>query len=374
MTDQVPVVTPAAVFDAKYAPALVGGSAVAERFTVGGADVVIGPTGMVITTDASDDPTRSGVWSAKEVRLLGPAPAPVTERLIGSPSGAETSLPIHIAVRVEAEVLYLGTARVSQGGTSNGVLTDCQLRLESCLSRSLLDRVRPTTPPVNLPGSGWLRHVNSDRAAALEEFVTDWYPAVGDAPGSPSIGPVSPLPDGLRQLYRLAEQRPGVLGVQNRIRPESRLHVDQQGEMIVFGEENQGGFCWSLLWAFDDPGSDPTVWFCVDGGAPIAEQEPLSGFLIQFSLFEAAMSADYLALPRRLLASWQVDQLTQTLRAVPLRPFWPWAPTRFFVGPGLVMYVSREGNEEFGVWAGATHRSALDPLAEFPIEWTRFDG
>lgn len=54
--------------------------------------------------------------------------------------------------------------------------------------------------------------------------------------------------------------------------------------MLVFGEENQGGFFWSLLWTLDGPETDPAVWFCEYDEPPIAEQEPLSGFLIQFSL------------------------------------------------------------------------------------------
>ncbi|MER6523004.1 hypothetical protein ACFWHQ_38155 [Streptomyces sp. NPDC060334] len=373
MTDQVPAVIPALVFDAERIPALVGVSATAGRFTVGGASVVIGPSGMLITTETGDDPARSGVWNAEEVRLFGPAPAPVTERLMGSPWGAdESSLPIHIAVRVEEEVLYLGTAQVSQASTSDGVLTDCELRLESPLAREILDRVRPRLPPVDLPGLEWLKHVNGDRAAALEEFVTGWYPAVADAE-SPSTRAVSPLPGGLSQLYRLAEKRPGILGVQNRILSEPDLHTDSLGEMLVFGVENQGGFFWSLLWTLDGLEADPTVWFREFDEEPIAEQEPLSGFLIQFSLFEASMGADYLALPSRLTAP-QVDHLTQALHLVPLRPFWPWAPTRFYVAPGLVMRVSTEDGEEFDAWGGATHRSALAPLADLPIDWKRFDG
>ncbi|WP_393063410.1 hypothetical protein [Streptomyces sp. LN549] len=373
MTDQGPAVIPALVFDGERVSVLVGGSVTAGRFTVGGAGVVIGPAGMVIIAEASDAPARSGVWSAEEVRLIGPAPAPVTERLMGSPWGAdESSLPIHIAVRLGEEVLYLGTAQVSQAGTSDGVLTDCELRLEAPLSRELLNRVRPPLPPVDLPGLEWLRHVNGDRAAALEQFVTGWYPA-GDTTESPSTYSPSRLPGGLRQLYQLAKQRPGALGTQNSILPEPDLHTDHLGEMLVFGVENQGGFFWSLLWTLDGPEADPTVWFREFDEEPIAEQEPLSGFLIQFSLFEASMGADYLALPNRLTAP-QVEQLTQALHLVPLRPFWPWAPTHFYVAPGLVVRVSSEGGEEFDVWAGATHRSALDPLADLPVDWTRFDG
>ncbi|GGN96231.1 hypothetical protein GCM10011579_097460 [Streptomyces albiflavescens] len=63
--------------------------------------------------------------------------------------------------------------------------------------------------------------------------------------------------------------------------------------MLIFGEEDQGGFFWSLLWTLDGLEADPTVWFLEYDEPPIAEQEPLSGFLIQFSLYEAAMGADY---------------------------------------------------------------------------------
>ncbi|MCZ4126060.1 hypothetical protein [Streptomyces sp. H39-S7] len=281
-------------------------------------------------------------------------------------------MPIHIAVRLEEEVLDLGTAKVSQAGTSDGVLTHCKLRFEAPLSRQLLNRVSPPRSPVDLPGLEWLRNVNGDRAAALEQFVTGWYPAAG-ATEPPAACSPSRLPAGLRQLYRLAKQRPGALGTQNSILPAPDLHTDHLGEMLVFGVESQGGFFWSLLWTLDPPEADPTVWFREFDEEPIVEQEPLSGFLIQFSLFEASMSADYRALPRRLTAA-QVARFTETLHLVPLRPFWPWAPTHFYVAPGLVVHVSSEDGEEFDVWAGASHRSALAPLADLPVDWTRFDG
>ncbi|GGQ38108.1 hypothetical protein GCM10010266_71780 [Streptomyces griseomycini] len=370
MNDQVPAVIPALVFDRERVPMLVGGSVIAGRFRVGGASVVMGPAGMVIIAEASDAPARSGVWSAEEVRLIGPAPAPVTERLMEW--GKEGSSPIHIAVRVGGEVLYLGTAWVSQAGTSDGVLTECELRFEAPLSRELLNRVRPPLSSARLPDLEWLRNVNDDRAAALEQFVTGWYPTA-DVTESLISGSASRLPAGLRQLYRLAKQRPGALGIQNRILPEPDLHTDHLGEMLVFGVENQGGFFWSLLWTHEEPEADPTVWFREFDEKPIAEQEPLSGFLIQFSLFEASMGADYLALPRKLTAP-QVAKLTEALQFVPLRPFWPWAPTHFYVAPGLVVRVSSEDGEAFDVWAGATHRSALAPLADLPIDWNRFDG
>ncbi|MEU5658803.1 hypothetical protein ABZ802_24745 [Streptomyces sp. NPDC047737] len=373
MTDQGSVAISALVFDEEHVSVLVGGPVSAERFMVGGASIVIGPAGTVITVEAGDSPAGSGVWSAEEVRLTGPAPASVTERLMGSPWAAdESSLQIHIAVRLGEQALYLGTAKVSRARTSDGVLTNCELRFEAPLSRQLLNRVRPPLPAVDLPGLEWLRNVKGDRAAALDQFITGWY-SDADATEPPATCSPSCLPAGLRQLYRLARQRPSALGTQNSILPEPGLHTDHLGEMLVFGVENQGGFFWSLLWTLDGPEADPTVWFREFDEEPIAEQEPLSGFLIQFSLFEASMSADYLALPRTLTAA-QVARFTEALHLVPLRPFWPWAPTHFYVAPGLVVHVSSEDGEKFDAWAGASHRSALAPLADLPVDWIRFDG
>ena len=374
MVDLGPAVIPAVV-DESRVHRLVGSWAATRRFTVGGATVVVGPEGTVIIAEPGDGLNRSGVWSAQEYRLIGAAPTPLAERLVGSRtwSADHSQLPIHLLARFERELVYLGRARVRQSRIANGTLTSCHLRFDSPLTRDLLDQLRPPLSPEELPDLEWIHHVNSDRSTALTQFVTDWYPAdVGPTEPLPARSR-SPLPGSLEQLYSLAEQRRGVLGVQNRILPAPDLHVDERGEMLVFGVENQGGFQWSLQWTLDDDDADPTVWFCEDDEEPIAEQEPLSGFLIQFSLFEAAMSADYRALPRKLSAT-QVQQLTQALQPVPLRPFWPGAPTRFYAAPGLVMYVSDGGNGEFDAWAGATCRSALAPLAELSVYWTRFDG
>lgn len=175
-------------------------------------------------------------------------------------------------------------------------------------------------------------------------------------------------------MYRLAQQRPHVLGVQNRIVPEPDLRVDHREEALKFGVENQGCFVWSLLWTLDDE-LDSTVWLCEGPKEPVAEQEPLSRFLIQFSLFEAVMSADYWAMPRSdSLTAHQADRLTKGLRLVPLRPFWAGVNARFYVAPGIVMYVGEGDDSGFSACVGATHRSVLRPLADAGVEWCRFDG
>ncbi|MFC7015383.1 aldehyde dehydrogenase family protein [Streptomyces viridiviolaceus] len=384
MTDGVATTELWALVEEAEIEALAGGPADTQRFTVGGAIVLLGPSGSAVITVAGDALGHSGVWSAEEVRQVGPAPAPVTKRLLGGPEawGAdESSLPTHLAVRLAEGLLYLGTGRLRHAETTRPagggepVLESCLLRIHTRLSRPVLERVRPPRPAPDLPDLGWLEHVNEDRAVALEQFVTGWYPAV-EQPQHPSSVPAGSrsLPGSLQQLYLPAEQRPDVLGRHNHILPWHEVLTDPLGALLVFGVENQGGFYWGLPWTLDEPEDDPAVWFCEFDEKPIAEQEPLSGFLLQFSLFEAAMSAHYVGLADSL-SDRQVQQLTAPLQRVPLRPFWPQAHTRFYVAPGLVLYVGDAVDDgKFDLWAGATHRSALQAIPESDVKWIRFDG
>jgi hypothetical protein len=386
MTDHIAAVPVGEPLDEAQVYGLVGGAAEADCFAADGVTVVVGRTATAVVVEPGDVFGGSGVWNAEEVRLFGPVPAPVMERLLGRTwrwSIKGTSLPLHVMARLGEGLVSLGTGRTERAetelrpGSSEYELVLCVLRLDSPLNKLLLDRVRPPRPPVRLPGLGWLEHVNGDRAAALERFLTGWYPAIDRVvpKGPPSARPSPRLPEALRRLYRLAEQRPQVLGLHNRIVPEQDLRIDHLGQMLDIAVENQGCFVWSLLWTLEDDESDPTVWFCEDPEEPVAEQEPLSGFLLQYSLFEAIMNADYWAMPGSdSLTGHQIDRLTHGMHLVPLRPFWPGMNARFYVAPGLVMYVGEGDNDGFSAWAGALHRSVLAPLATVDVKWTRFDG
>ncbi|WP_431961252.1 hypothetical protein [Actinacidiphila sp. bgisy160] len=362
------------MLDEGLALALIGAASTAECLPVGGATMIIGTAGTLITVPAGDVPGRSGVWNAQEIRLLGPAPAPVLERL-----WEWTDL--HLLVRVDEGLLYLGTGHVGEigshlppGGTEYE-LDDCKVRPQTPLSRALLQRVRPPHPAATRPGLEWLDHVNGDRALALEQFVTGWYPATADDAEPPVVpGGYVDLPAGLAQLYELAMRRPGVLGVQNRMVEDLGRETDRCGDMRVIGVENQGGFRWSTLWTPGEPEDDPTVWHRVHDEPPVAENEPLSGFLLQFALDEAATGADYVAVAHGITGA-EVEPLTRELRPVPLRPFEPGSATRFHVAPGLVLSVSKGWSEDrFNVQAGATDRGALGLLPHDGVGWLAFDG
>ncbi|PWI11436.1 hypothetical protein DIZ27_05160 [Streptomyces sp. NWU339] len=354
--------------------ALTGADATAvERHVLSGTEVLSGPEGAVFTVEAGDQPGRSGVWNADEIRLVGPASEPVVALLRWNPWRGEHP-PLHFAVRTPQDTLYLGKGYAGQYGRLDSAFIDARIRPLTSLPRVLLDRARPPLPPVELPGLAWLDHVNGDRAKALELFVTAWHPVENPEETLRPEASVPSLPTALRHFYRLAVGRPQVLGRQNHIRPAGILRVDDAGEMIILGHENQGGFRWLLRWTLDDSEPDPTVWYDEDGETLVPEAEPLSGFLLQFCLFEAALCSAYRGWAHPMAAA-EVAQLTAPLREVPLHPFRPGTRTRFFVAPGLVAAIG-DGweNGTFDVTVGATHRQALAPLVDVPVTWSGFDG
>ncbi|MBZ6475059.1 hypothetical protein [Streptomyces griseocarneus] len=353
----------------------------ADTFPVSGATVALGSSSTVVIAVAGDDPSASGVWNAEEFRLIGPAPAPVTSRLMGpmpfTTAGSPPELPVHLFVRLHGACLYLGVVRVSMCETSEDVLARCHLTISPPLSRETLDLVRPpATPPPPLPDLGWLGDVGTAPGRALERFVTSWYPSTHPQPLSVDMPDF--MPRELADFYRLAARRPAIMGGYNRIVPIHELRPESGAGLLVFGVECQGGWTWSIPRAEDDTNIDPPVWLEDHRGEdhrPVAEQEPLSSFLLQFTLKEAAITAPYRAisfdLPRRFL-----PQLEDCLQRVPLRSFLsPVAPTDFFVGPGLVATVAAGWDKDKAeVCIGAHHRSALHPLGRLGLPWRAFDG
>ncbi|MFD3466296.1 hypothetical protein ACFWWM_08000 [Streptomyces sp. NPDC058682] len=354
---------------------------------VGGATVVVGTMATVIIAHVVDDPAASGVWNDQEFRLHGPTPDLAASRLTEpapftttgpapfTTTGPERGHPVHLFVRIDELCTYLGLVRHSQSKWADGELYSCHLRIDPPLSRELLDKVRPPGTQPALPGLGWLDHVETEPGRALELFVTSWYP--NKAEPRPAAAIPGSVPPALAGFYRLAEKHPAILGGQNFLAPPAELTTDERAERLIFGTENQGGWEWSIPWDLDAADTDPEVWL-TEEDEPVPEQEPLSGFLLQFSLYEASMTAPYKAfaraLPRQLL-----PRLESCLHRVPLRPFLsPISPKDFLVGPGVIAHVSPgwhdEDEDEVDVWIGAHHRSALRPLGEVDIRWSRFDG
>ncbi|MFF2523818.1 hypothetical protein [Streptomyces liangshanensis] len=346
-------------------------------FPVPGAVVALGKSGTVIIAEASDDAAISGVWNSKQFRLIGPAPQPVSTRLMGpmpftaAEKGPE--LPIHLAIRVDVRCLYLGVVQVGMCKATEDELSLCHLWIEPPLSRETLAVTRPPVPGAVLPGLQWLKYVEIDPRHALELFLTDWYTESG--PASPSSLVPGFVPPALAHFYHLAERRPAILGRQNFIEPPTGLASSNNGERMVFAVENQGGWDWSIPWQSDAGDVDPAVALTTLD-VPVPEQEPLSRFLLQFSLHEAAVTAPYQAGVRGPVEQL-MPLLESLLQRVPLLPFMsPIVPKTFLAGPGVIVQVSpgRRDTGEVAVGIGAHHRSALKPLGQLDIEWRGFDG
>ncbi|MFJ6118882.1 hypothetical protein ACWGJX_14750 [Streptomyces sp. NPDC054775] len=203
---------------------------------------------------------------------------------------------------------------------------------------------------------------------ALTQFVEGWIPETYQDLGAFAAAPWE-VPEPLAVFYRLARYRPALLGVQNRLRPPHAWQEEHDG-LVAFGDENQGGF----IWLSDPSRPDPDVWIDQDGYELRREHQPLSGFLLQFALYEAMMNAPHNAL-RTDLAAEHVDTLTAALTPVPWEPWrWPNDSTRFYVAPGVTAETTDQWHGNTSVWVGAVHRSVLRPLRRLGIPWTNFDG
>lgn len=350
----------------------------AENVEVGGCRALLGSSATAFIVPARDTPTLSTVWSASEFRLRSNGPV-LPMRLFGP---ARQGLPVHLFFASDRGPLYLGKLRHRRGMweqrsplEERGLIV-MDMSITPPVPRRVLERVRPVAVTDDLPGLGWLDILEHDRAAALEEFVAGWYGPPDPAAEKPPIT-LARVPARLAALYRLAHGRPHqhgrpvVLGIQNRIVEPDRLYTEPSDGSLVFGSENQGGFEWSL----DQypHGDDPTVW-TTENVEPIAELEPLSGFLMQFSLHEAAMSAPYYAILNRR-PTHEGQRLIGRLHRVPLAPArWYGYDMEFHVAPGLIAAGGHDGEDSCHFWLGASHRSALSKLADLDVTWQRFDG
>jgi hypothetical protein len=108
-------------------------------------------------------------------------------------------------------------------------------------------------------------------------------------------------------------------------------------------------------------------------GWPVFERERLAGFLVQFSVCDAAIGSPYGGFAT--VEAEALRRLSAGLRPVPLQPLrWPADPTRLYVGPGLAVAAAEVEPGVFEIYAGSRHRAALRPLREPGFDWEYFNG
>lgn len=341
-----------------------------------GVSIALGDTATVVIADPRDDVGVGGVWNSGRFRLVGPLAAEVEVRLFGHPPTSpqwdwrqrRDERPMHLLSRLPEGCLYLGLGKLRSGGGHGRAPYFAEFAIDPELSDATLDRVRPPTEPEKLPGIRWLTEVASSPVEALAGFVDGWFSEASMDPEDVLPGRWK-VPDPLASFYGLARRYPGLLGVQNYITAPQKWHREDGG-LIAFGHENQGGF----TWLFDPSSADPTVW--VDDHV---RDEPrcegtLSSFLLRFALFEAWIEAPYKAWSDGLSLQ-DVARLTASWSALPWEP---WAclldgPVRFYVAPGLIALVIDDKDGSW-VYASAVHRSVLRRLRSCEIDWRQFDG
>jgi hypothetical protein len=194
-------------------------------------------------------------------------------------------------------------------------------------------------------------------AEAVGWFLNAWH-GIPTLPSPPQPSPIPPL---LGQLLLLEREHPGICSRQNRLIDP----VEIDDSLRCFYVENQSVY----RWAYQPGEPDPVVvgrYLDEDGWA--AEQQRLSGFLLQVCLFEALYSGAYSA-----SAAWlPTEELTAVLELGQLRPLltpwrWPEHPTLFYAADEAIAVTSARRNPDGRVGADimiAAHR--LEPLAYLP--------
>lgn len=328
--------------------------------------VFLGKAAVVIVADPVDAPDVSGVRSRETFHLHGPFAADLGTRFFGHPPTSphwswtqrEDPRPIYLLIRLPEGCLYLGVCRPKGGKFDDGLLYEADLTIEPVLSAETLNRVRPASEPGVLPGLEWLPDVTDNPRAALDRFVHDWIPETSRDLGELDAGRWS-VPAPLADYYRLARRRPALLGVQNYIDPPKRW-TERRGNLVAFAHENQGGFTWLV----DPCLEDPEVWIDGLGDAPVREHAPLSGFLLQFALYETMMNMPYGNYFRKADPD-TIEHLTGSWSPLPWAPWrWPNDSTRFFVAPGLIATVSQDSYAGPAVMVRAVHRSLVEDLED----------
>ncbi|MEU8660062.1 hypothetical protein [Actinoplanes philippinensis] len=217
----------------------------------------------------------------------------------------------------------------------------------------------------------WVDQVETDPVKALESFVLGWFPAEEAEPVE-----IDDLPEALAAFHRLARLRPAIHRFHDPVLEKPRRSSGPFGDRLVFAFWDGAGMDWSLSWPPEPGDTDPRVWLTedpdTDEAQAILEEEPLSRFLLQFTLNEAMIAAPYNAWTFCMPLA-DLDGLWGMLRPVPLSPFLPtYSAERFFVAPGLLAQVSTGGSEAV-VSFGALHRETLTPLLAHGFRWSRFD-
>ncbi|WP_418955903.1 hypothetical protein [Streptomyces tritici] len=340
------------------------------RYAMGTALIGAGADATVVVVEPGDDPGVSGVQDATCVLVRGDRIPELHPRFdfLAAP-------PLHVFARLDGGCLPLGTARCRGMSSAPASFDRAELCLDEPLTREVLDTVRPVPAPGRAPAPvDWVDQVDTDPVRALESFVLAWFPETEPAGGTATAGH-DDLPEPLAAFHRLARLRPALYGFHDPVLEAPRRAAGPRGGRLVFAVRSGAGMDWSIPWPTER--ADPRVWHTEDpeaaDPATTLEAEPLSRFLLQFTLYGAMQAAPFHA-ATYVMPTARLDRLRPLLRAVPLSPFLPtYEAETFCVAPGLLAAVSGDEKEAVVSFA-AHHRGTLTPLLQHDFDWLTFDG
>ncbi|MFJ8747560.1 hypothetical protein ACIRL2_50575 [Embleya sp. NPDC127516] len=346
-----------------------------QRYKMGSAVIGAGTEATVVIVEPGDHPGVSGVQDATKVLLRGDRIPDLHPRF-----EFRGTLPIHLFARLDRGCLPLGTALCRGRPSAPTDFDHAALELDQPLGSAMLDAVRPVPAPGPVPDVGWVDHVETDPIRALETFVLGWFPAEQTKPTEEERSASEPgdLPPALTAFHRLARLRPALHGFHDPVLGQPERAPGPLGDRLVFAATHGASMDWSIPWPPEGPSAtDPRVWHTEDprtaNPETTLEEEPLSRFLLQFTLYQAMNAAPYHA-RTYCMPTPRLDSLWSMLRPVPLSPFLPtYEADKFFVAPGLLASVSSDEREAVVTFA-ALHRGTLTPLLERGYRWLRFDG
>ena len=158
------------------------------------------------------------------------------------------------------------------------------------------------------------------------------------------------LPGPLAWWYRTVGRWPGAVGRQNEILAPDETRVED--DRLVFAVENQA----VVLWSTSTAGDDAPVWVRTnDAGAGWElEEPPLSAFLLQFCIVEAAMSAS-LRSSAICFSPERIKDVLAHFRELPLGHWrWPVHSTSFHVNDVALAACASDESGYGDLWVAAT--------------------
>ncbi|MFC8585282.1 hypothetical protein ACFUGD_12125 [Streptomyces sp. NPDC057217] len=185
------------------------------------------------------------------------------------------------------------TGAPEAGLFGNGTKADRGDAVRKAFTSASRTEPRPDASPEGPPlPVDWIDHVDTDPVRALEMLALGWYPAeeTPPDPDAPTDDVLALLPPALAALHRLARIRPALYRFHRPMLPRPQHVMRPHGGRLVFAVEHQGHRDRSVPWPprAGPEGPDPPVRLTEDPHSDdpetIAEAEPLSRFLLQFTL------------------------------------------------------------------------------------------